>query len=162
MDVIFRKAHDDDRNAIRDIFNYYATHGFAVYRENELDATIFDFFAEDAFAFLVAQERNGSVIGFGALRRYKPAATFDKVGVLTYFLKTENTRAGLGTRFLSELVAVARDLGIRNLLAHISSRNEPSIRFHLKHGFTEAGRLRNIGFKFGRYFDVVWMQKELV
>jgi phosphinothricin acetyltransferase len=43
-------------------------------------------------------------------------------------------------------------------MAHISSLNEGSIRFHAARGFCECGRFRNIGIKHGRPFDMVWMQ----
>jgi len=45
--------------------------------------------------------------------------------------------------------------------AHISSLNEGSIRFHLRHGFTECGRFRRVGRKRGQDFDMVWMQLTL-
>lgn len=48
-----------------------------------------------------------------------------------------------------------------NLLASISSRNEQSLAFHRKRGFVECGRLRDVGVKFGKSFDVVWMQKRV-
>ena len=161
MKVGFRPAVDEDRDAVRDIFNYYATHGHAVYREDEIDGSIFDFFAKDAFAFLVAENPRDGIVGFGALRKYKPAATFDRTGVLTYFLKPDFAGWGIGTRLLSELSDIARRRRIRNLLAHISSRNLPSLRFHVKHGFAEVGRLHDVGVKFGEPFDVVWVQKRL-
>jgi phosphinothricin acetyltransferase len=52
-------------------------------------------------------------------------------------------------------------MGVKHLLANISSRNKQSIGFHLKNGFTECGRFHNIGRKKGDYFDVVWMEKEI-
>jgi len=48
-----------------------------------------------------------------------------------------------------------------SLVANMASKNAASILFHARHGFTEVGRLRNAGTKFGERFDVVWMQKEL-
>jgi phosphinothricin acetyltransferase len=49
-------------------------------------------------------------------------------------------------------------MGVDTFLAHISSLNEGSIRFHLRHGFTECGRFRCVGRKRGHDFDMVWMQ----
>jgi len=158
MSTVLRPARESDRQSVKDIFNHHATHGYAVYRENEMDETIFDFFAKDAHAFLVAEDEDHGVIGFGSLRQFKPAPSFNRTAVLSYFLLPEYTRAGLGTRFLTELSGTAREKGIEQLLVHISSRNEQSIRFHHKHGFEEVGRLANIGVKFGHQFDLVWMQ----
>jgi len=45
------------------------------------------------------------------------------------------------------------------LVANMSSKNEASIRFHKRHGFTEAGNLAGVGEKFGEPFGVLWMQR---
>jgi phosphinothricin acetyltransferase len=50
---------------------------------------------------------------------------------------------------------------MKSLLANVSSRNEASLNFHLKNGFVECGRFKDVGTKFGEYFDVVWLQKFL-
>ncbi|MBE0481730.1 MAG: GNAT family N-acetyltransferase [Dehalococcoidia bacterium] len=62
---------------------------------------------------------------------------------------------------LSLLIREASQMGIDTLLASISSRNQSSIDFHKKNGFTECGKFVSIGRKFGQDFDVVWMQKFL-
>jgi len=51
--------------------------------------------------------------------------------------------------------------GIEILLANVSSLNEPSLRFHRKHGFTECGRLRRIAVKHNTPFDIVWVERDL-
>lgn len=55
----------------------------------------------------------------------------------------------------------AKKIGINKILASICSENDNSIKFHKKNGFIEYGVLHNIGKKFGRYFSVVWMGKDL-
>jgi phosphinothricin acetyltransferase len=52
-------------------------------------------------------------------------------------------------------------MDVDTILAHTSSRNTASIRFHRKHGFRECGRLRRVGRKFGKDFDVIWVQLHL-
>jgi len=51
--------------------------------------------------------------------------------------------------------------GVDCLLANISSHNEQSLDFHRKMGFQQCGRFRRVGKKFGKDFDVIWMQKLL-
>ena len=68
---------------------------------------------------------------------------------------------GYGTVLLDAMTRAAKKKGITVLLANISSRNPESLAFHKKHGFTECGRLHNVGIKFNERFDVVWMEKEL-
>jgi phosphinothricin acetyltransferase len=52
-------------------------------------------------------------------------------------------------------------MGLNSILASVSSLNEASMIFHLRHGFVECGRFRNIGWKQGQAFDVVYYQKML-
>ena len=99
------------------------------------------------------------VVGFAYLSPFHPAATMRHSAALTYFLDPECTGQGLGTLFLDQLLREGKALGITNFLAHISSGNPGSIRFHLKHGFTECGRFLDVGIKNGQSFDMVWLQK---
>lgn len=52
-------------------------------------------------------------------------------------------------------------MGIKNIIAEVSSENKQSIDFHKKHGFVVAGELKDIGEKFEHSFGVVYMQKRL-
>ncbi|MPM92255.1 hypothetical protein SDC9_139390 [bioreactor metagenome] len=60
---------------------------------------------------------------------------------------------------LEKLCIEAREKKMKSLLANVSSKNEASLNFHLKHGFAECGRFREVGVKFGKYFDIIWFQK---
>ena len=62
---------------------------------------------------------------------------------------------------LKHLIEGAREIGVDNLLASISSLNGESLAFHRKYGFVECGRFRDVGRKRGRPFDVIWMQRAL-
>jgi phosphinothricin acetyltransferase len=66
---------------------------------------------------------------------------------------------GLGELLLHTLQRDAQKMNIESLLASISSLNQVSIDFHKKNGFFECGRFEGVGKKFGKEFDVVWMQK---
>lgn len=111
-------------------------------------------------SFYVA-ELEGKVVGFAFLKPYLPISTFKTTATVTYFIDQDLRRSGLGTHILMTLESDAKKKGIHTLLAHISSRNEKSIRFHKKNGFSECGRFPEIGIKFGELFDVVWMVKKL-
>ena len=99
------------------------------------------------------------IIGFGYLSEFKPFSNFNQTGVLTYFILTEYTGKGLGTRIINELISFGKKEGITNYLAQISSKNKQSINFHKKHGFVEVGNFKEVGIKFNQKFDIIWMQK---
>lgn len=69
---------------------------------------------------------------------------------------------GVGKQALEKLEGEAKKIGIKKLLVDISSENIQSINFHKKNGFVECGRFHNMGKKKGKYFDVVWMEKNLL
>ncbi|KYK23909.1 hypothetical protein AYK25_00640 [Thermoplasmatales archaeon SM1-50] len=74
----------------------------------------------------------------------------------------DETSKGIGQKALKKLEEEAKKIGITILLADISSENISSIEFHKKNGFKECGRFHHIGKKKGKYFDVVWMEKEIM
>lgn len=152
-----------DCEEIIDLYNRYVTSSFAAFPEHEVSYSFFDLLMEAAgdYPTLAARDANRRLIGFGLLRPHHRLPVFARAAETTYFLASDCTRQGIGSRILEELERQARTHGIATLLASVCSRNEPSIAFHLKHGFVEAGRFRQIGQKRGQLFDVVWMQKML-
>ena len=65
---------------------------------------------------------------------------------------------GLGRALLRDLIARARALGHRSIIAAISADQTPSIALHTQHGFTHAGQLKEAGYKFHRWLDVAYLQ----
>jgi len=158
-----RPITDEDREAMIDIFNYYVEHSFAAFPENRLSYQAFAVFRQTAHGYPsgVIADQNGTAVGFGMLRAHNPMPVFSRTAEWTCFIDKGHTGVGLGKTMLEFLESGGRQMGITNLLAHISSLNEASIRFHLKHGFAECGRFENVGKKNGLLFSSVWMQKIL-
>ncbi len=162
MDVRIRAVEDIDWEKITSIFNHFVTESYAAYPEQAVDQAFFKDrrAAHPEYPFVVA-ESQGEVVGFAYLSPFHPVPTMRHTASLTYFIHPVHTGQGLGTTFLKHLLEAGQAIGITNFMAHISSENEGSIRFHLRHGFTECGRFANVGVKKGRPFDMVWMQKDL-
>jgi phosphinothricin acetyltransferase len=154
----FREMQESDRDAVMGIFNHYAESSFAAYPEGPLPPQFFAPLREGAISAVVLEDDKG-IAGFGLLKQFLPFPAFRKTGMLTYFIAPEFTGKGLGTRLLGRLVEDAKRSGQKVLVANIASRNEASIRFHARNGFTVAGNLAGVGEKFGESFDVVWMQR---
>jgi L-amino acid N-acyltransferase YncA len=162
MNHRIRHAADKDRDELTDIFNHYIQKSHAAFFEKRVQPGFFKKLQEIVYGnafYVIENEDSRQVIGFGLLKQYHPSEVFSGVAEIGYFLKPEFTRRGLGTLMLQTLVADARKMKIKTLLASISSLNEESIHFHIKHGFFECGRFKDIGQKHGKSFDVVWMQK---
>ena len=163
MSFRFEPLAEDHRTAVVDIFNHFATGTFAAYFDQPLPYTFFDHVLEmtKGYPALAVRDETGKVVGFGALHRWHPAAPFDRTAEISYFLSPDATGQGVGAALLARFEERARAMGVDTILASISSRNEGSIRFHLRHGFRQVGRFENVGRKFGKDFDVVWMEKNI-
>jgi phosphinothricin acetyltransferase len=153
-------AHQDEVMAI---FNHYIEHSTAAYRQSPVGRDHFLGFIEHAdrypaYALLDGDRR---VAGFCWLEPYASYPTFAGVAEISYFLAPGHTGKGLGTAALRRLETDARAMGLRKLVANISSANEPCLAFHRRHGFREYGRLEDIGRKLGTTFSIVWMGKDL-
>lgn len=162
MNALIRPVAESDWQPIAAIFNFYVTESFAAYPDQPVDELFFRdrHRANPSYPFIVA-ESEGRVVGFAYLSPFHPASTMRHTASLTYFLHPEHTGRGHGTVLLESLLDSGGKIGITNFMAHISSKNPGSIRFHFHHGFTECGRFMNVGMKSGQVYDMVWMQKQM-
>jgi L-amino acid N-acyltransferase YncA len=162
MNVIFESLEPFHQQEVMDIFNYYIENSFAAYPETKLPYSFFNKFVEIAQSFpaFVLKTEN-KVAGFCFLRAYNPFPAFNETVEISYFIAPEYTGKGLGKIAFEKLEQEAKKKNMKTILASISSKNMQSIAFHTKMGFNECGRFRQIGKKFGKYFDVVWMMKSI-
>lgn len=160
MDGTIREVEERDWPAVTAIFNFFVTNSLAAYPAAPVSDDVFRSkrLENPAYPFVVA-EVDDEIVGFAYLSPFHHAATMKRSATLTYFIHPGSTGAGLGSRFLDLLIGEGKNLGVTNFLAHISSANEGSIRFHARHGFAECGRFLEIGEKAGQVFDMVWMQR---
>jgi L-amino acid N-acyltransferase YncA len=163
MQYKLEKLSEEHRKPAIDILNYYVEQGFAAYSETRLPYSLFDVYLEASAGYPAVAVRSDAdeTVGFAWLQAYHPSPAFRATAEVGYFLRHDHTRRGIGKAILDQFVHEARETGIDSIVASISSLNEPSISFHLKNGFIECGRLRRIGRKFGRDFDLVWLQKQI-
>jgi phosphinothricin acetyltransferase len=153
----------EDGHAAIDIFNHYIVNTFAAYPENAVPYEFFGLFMKmaEGYPFLAAKDKGGRLLGFGLLRPHNPISAFSNTAEITCFLSPECTGKGIGRAIVERLLSEARQKGLTNVLAGISSLNAGSISFHEKCGFVHCGRFLKVGRKRGQEFDVVWMQRTL-
>lgn len=164
MNYTLRPAAPTDAPAIVAIFNRFVTDSYAAYPSDPVDESFYERLASAAgeLPFVVAVDESGDVVGFAQLRWISPADSLRHAAEVSYFLAPQHTGKGLGSRMLDHLEregSAKHDITI--LLASVSSENSQSLDFHRKHGFAECGRFARVGTKFGREFDIVWLQKFL-
>ena len=160
--VAVEKMSEEHRNEIMDIYNYYAENSMSAYSEKKLPYDYYNRFLEMTGGYpAYALKSDNRVAGFCFIRAYNPFPAFKATAEITYFLPKDFSGKGIGKLALDRLETDAAEMGINTLLASITSENIPSLKFHEKYGFTVCGRFSGIGKKFGRSFDIVWMEKKL-
>ncbi len=163
MGIRFEQLGEQHRTAVIDIFNHYVENDFAAYIDSKVPYSFFDMFLNITRgypAYAVVSDSD-IVVGYSFLRAYNPMPAFKTTAEISYFFRPDMTGKGIGGLVLDRIETEAKKAGIKLILANVSSLNEKSIQFHLKHGFTPCGRFKGVGTKFGTEFDVVWFQKDI-
>lgn len=113
------------------------------------------------FPFLVIA-REAEVLGYAYAGPYRDREAYRWTVEDAIYLASDVCGRGLGKRLLKALVDESTRRGFRHMVAAIGdSKNEASIRVHRACGFVDAGTLREVGYKHGRWVDVVFMTRPL-
>jgi len=106
---------------------------------------------------LVAEE-NGQIAGWASLSPWSDRCAYDSTVEVSVYLAPEHRGKGLGFQLLQLVTEAGRKAGNHTVISRISSDNLASIRIHEKAGYSMVGTMKEVGFKFGRFLDVVMMQ----
>lgn len=107
-------------------------------------------------------EGEGPVIGFAYAGPHKPRSGYRFTVESSIYMAPRARKRGVGTALLNGIIAASERAGFRQMVAVIGdSANVGSILVHAKCGFEEVGVFKNVGYKFDRWLDVVFMQKQL-
>jgi L-amino acid N-acyltransferase YncA len=112
------------------------------------------------FPVLVAEDRD-TVIGFASFGDFRPFEGYLHTVEHSIYVAPEAQGRGAGKALLAALVERARSLGKHVIVAGIEAGNATSIALHTRAGFVETGRLPEVGQKFGRWLDLVFLQLRL-
>ena len=110
---------------------------------------------------LVAVDGDGEVGGFASLSPYRPRPAYATTVEDSVYVNRAQRGRGVGRLLLDELVKLGTTHGFHSVIGRIVGGHEASIALHRSCGFEQAGVEREVGRKFGRWLDVVLMQKLL-
>ena len=163
---IIRLAGADDLPAIDAIYNHYVANATCTWQYEPTSAAErrawFD--AHDAahpITVAVDGAGAGEIVGWGSLSVYNRREGYRFTVEDTVYVHPARPRRGLGRALLADLVARARALGHHSIIASVSADQPASLGLHQAAGFVEVGRMRELGVKFGRWLDCVYLQKLL-
>ena len=142
------------------IWNHYIRHTTVTFASTEKTvAEVTDLFAKRP-AFFVAEAVEG-IAGFSTYAQFRGGDGYARCMEHTIQLAPGASGSGLGRALLSAVEDHARTGGAHSIFAGVSAENEAGRAFHARMGYAEAAILRQTGWKFGRWLDLVLMQKFL-
>ena len=108
-------------------------------------------------------DADGDLLGYAYASQFRDRAAYRATCENSIYVAADAARQGVGRALLLALCDAARAAGFREMIAVIGdgSGNHASVGLHRACGFAEAGKLTNVGQKFGRWLDVVYMQRSL-
>lgn len=162
---LIRPSTDADVPQIAAIYAHHVLHGTGTFEttpptESDMAARRADVLGK-GLPYLVAEE-DGRVLGFAYCQWFKPRPAYRFSAEDSIYLHPDAAGRGVGKQLLAELAARAEAAGIRKLIAVIGdSNNAGSVGVHSALGFSRVGVFKSCGWKFGRWLDIVLMEKTI-
>jgi phosphinothricin acetyltransferase len=163
--LTLRPSTDGDLPAITAIYAHHVMHGTGTFEtvppsEADMAARRADVLGK-GLPYLVA-EQDGRVLGFAYCQWFKPRPAYRYSAEDSIYLDPNAAGQRIGNKLLSELTRAADAAGVRKLIAVIGdSGNVRSIGVHRAVGFRHVGTIEACGWKFGRWLDIVLMEKSI-
>ena len=166
--VVIRAAADADLPAIAELYAHHVLTGTASFEVapptvDEMRRRHRDVVAQGLPYFVASLSDNGTEIaGYAYATAYRSRVAYRHTVEDSVYVDPGCVRRGAGRALLAAVIAACETLGYRQMVAVIGGRETiPSIRLHEALGFAHAGILPAVGFKFGRWIDILLMQRTL-
>ncbi|HEM5310654.1 TPA: N-acetyltransferase [Streptococcus suis] len=115
----------------------------------------------EKFPYLVAVEE-GVLVGYAYASTYYARAAYDWTVELSVYVRQDVRGKGVGSLLYTALEEELTERGFKNFLACIALPNPASLALHEKRGYEQVAHFKKVGYKFGTWHDIVWLQKSLV
>lgn len=163
---VARDVRPDDFPAVAAIYGHHVLSGFGSFEESPPASEEMFRRAQTVRAlglpYLVAEE-NEAVIGFAYASPFRPRPAYRYTAEDSVYVAPEAMGRGVGRILLQAIIDRCQAMGLRQMMAIIGdSDNQASIGLHRALGFEILGVGKSVGFKRGRWLDIVWMQRALL
>lgn len=164
--MLIRDAAQADVPAITAIYGHHVMHGTGTFDETPPDqsemAARLARITGHGWAWLVAEGEDGSVIGYAHYAPFRDKSGFRHAAEDSIYVRNDVRGQGVGKALVQALIERAQKAGFRQMVAIIGdAENVGSIGLHVSLGFRRVGVMKAVGLKFGRWLDVVVMQRDL-
>ncbi|QFU17591.1 GNAT family N-acetyltransferase [Microvirga thermotolerans] len=161
MTTTVRPAGEADLPAILALHNHHILNTLSIWRLQPADLAERKAWFEGrlamGFPVLVADE-GGEAVGYASYGPFRTGEGYDRTVENSIYVRQDRQGRGIARALMRALIAEAKAQGRHVMVAGIGLPNEASVRLHAGLGFVEAGRLREVGWKFGRPLDLLLMQ----
>lgn len=162
--LTIRDLDEDDLPGLLAIYNDVLLHSTAIYREEP--ATLderrgwWQARVKAQQPVIVAVDDSG-VVGFASYGDFRAWPGYRFTVEHSVHIRADRRSQGVGSLLMTPLIEHARAAGKHVMIAGVDAENAGSLRFHERLGFTRVAHFREVGFKFGRWLDLVFLQKTL-
>jgi phosphinothricin acetyltransferase len=150
--------------AITEIYSHHVLHGTATFDTEPPPVDSWRARIGDIRARgwpMIVSELDGAVMGYAYATQFRDRPAYAATCENSIYVAPHALGGGVGTALLGELLMRAGVAGFEQMIAVIGGGEPASVALHTKLGFVHAGRMRDVGRKFGRLLDTVYMQRAL-
>ncbi len=164
-EMVIRHALPGDLPAMTRIYNFFVetsvvTFDTRPFTAEERKPWLAQFSTTGRRQLFVA-EIDGRLAGYAGAMAHRAKPAYETSVETTIYIDDAFGRRGVGRALYSRLFEALAEEDVRGLFAAVALPNEASVKFHLNCGFSEIGVFHEVGRKFGRYHDVLWLEKQL-
>jgi L-amino acid N-acyltransferase YncA len=162
--ISIREARPGDGEAIAAIYAHHVLHGTASFEEEPPSVEAWrekiDALASRRWPFIVAHDGD-DVLGYAYATQFRDRPAYAFTCENSIYIHPERLGQGIGRHLLERLIEAAHEAGFRQMIGVIGGGEPASVALHRACGFVDAGRMKSVGFKFGKWLDTVYVQREL-
>lgn len=160
-DLVIRPAENSDLQGLIDIYNHYVTDSHCTFDTAPFNLNSrqpwWDAFNGERHQCWLARDAE-QVVGYACTGNFKNKSAYDTSVEISVYVAPGNDGRGIGQRLYEVLLPRLAQHGVHRVYAGIALPNDASLRLHEKFGFQQAAHFTEVGYKFDRYWDVVWLQ----
>ena len=156
----YRPATEADQPAILDIYNESVLNGTSTFdtEPRTMERQMVWFRNHKHNHPVMVAEQQGMVVGWASMSPWSDRSAYDQTVEVSVYVHRDHRGNGIGGSLLEMVTLEGKKCGNHTVISRITQGNEVSVHLHEKYGYRIVGTLKECGFKFGRYLDVVMMQ----
>ena len=160
MEALIRTAAITDLGAIRDIYNYYVARSTCTFQvEPDTEALRLAWFQGRSPAHpVIVAEVAGEVVGWASLSPWNSRCAYARSVEASVYIRHDLQRRGIGRALMLELIERARAAGLHTIIGGACTEQTASLELQESLGFKRVACFKEVGYKFGRWLDVAYMQ----